>query len=94
MNCWQDIPNTMPDSSARVSPMYSGDMISYVDLFFIMPSWCTPLACWKAFAPTIACTGVQHHICDLSPGHDRVQCEVTVLEMGHNDDGLSRNHSI
>mmetsp|Transcript_69 Transcript_69/g.264 ORF Transcript_69/g.264 Transcript_69/m.264 type:complete len:294 (-) Transcript_69:658-1539(-) len=52
------LPSTMPASSAdRASPTDSGVMISYVDLFLIMPSWWIPDSCWKAFAPTIALCG-------------------------------------
>mmetsp|Transcript_17803 Transcript_17803/g.54769 ORF Transcript_17803/g.54769 Transcript_17803/m.54769 type:complete len:218 (-) Transcript_17803:701-1354(-) len=47
-----------PDcESPRIKPTDSGDMISYVALFLIMPSWWIPDSCWKAFAPTIALWG-------------------------------------
>ena len=51
-------PITTPtESSPRKYPIVSGAMISYVFLFFSMPSWWMPDSCANALAPTMALCG-------------------------------------
>mmetsp|Transcript_6179 Transcript_6179/g.18269 ORF Transcript_6179/g.18269 Transcript_6179/m.18269 type:complete len:272 (-) Transcript_6179:504-1319(-) len=64
-----------PDcASPRMRPTDSGDMISYVALFLIMPSWWMPDSCWNAFAPTMALCG-----CTAMPVYSATMREVGVM---------------
>mmetsp|Transcript_6387 Transcript_6387/g.16171 ORF Transcript_6387/g.16171 Transcript_6387/m.16171 type:complete len:260 (-) Transcript_6387:1062-1841(-) len=74
------LPRTIPApdcASPRIRPILSGDMISYVLLFLIIPSWWIPDSCWNALAPTMALCGWQ-----IIPVYSETSFEAGVIWTG------------